>query len=106
MHAVGIGIDLTAFPLVVFAELYYSPEKMVQALGRFNRLSGTQPVTAYLMILANTIEETIAQQLEIKLSTINGLIRSGSSENKLAGALTQDDPNWIDKLTLATETMY
>lgn len=88
MHSVGIGIDLTAFTDVLFAELYWRPETIIQALGRFSRLSSTMPASCSLLVLEGTIEEMIAYNLLRKIDAINSLIDAGQGEASLAAALS------------------
>ncbi len=91
MHSVGIGIDLTFCTQALFAELYYRPETVIQAIGRFSRLSGKVPSSVQLMCLQGTIDEIMAQQLLDKIAAINQTMKSGLSEEKLQEALSSSD---------------
>jgi superfamily II DNA or RNA helicase len=87
MHSIGIGIDLTGFPVALFAELYYRPETVVQALGRFSRLSGTVPSSVTILSLSGTLDEIVAENVRRKVEAYTELIEAGASEFKLEFAL-------------------
>jgi len=86
MHAVNVGIDLTDWTTAIFAELDYTPATMIQAVGRFSRLSGKLPSTVYLMILEGTQDEIIAAKLLEKIADINAVVPAGHSEKFLEKA--------------------
>jgi SNF2 family DNA or RNA helicase len=88
MHSVGIGINgLDVATDVLFAELYYRPETVSQALGRFNRLSSKEPTTISLLVLEGTLDEALAVKLNQKISAINSAIKAGQGEENLEKAL-------------------
>lgn len=106
MRSVGIGIDLTAFPKAIFSELDYSPEKMIQALGRFSRLSGKVPSSVEFLILSGTIDEIIMSRLDEKINDINSMVRAGLSEQKLSealGAQQESDDDFSQRLSVFVE---
>ena len=102
IDSVGVAIDLTAWTEVYIAEMHYRPELMIQALGRFSRLSGREPATVYLMIAEGTEDEVIAQRLMNKLDAINKAVRAGDADTKLLAALgggRTDEENLRDLAT-------
>lgn len=103
MDAVGIGIDMTFTPQCLFAELSYRPDIMLQALGRFSRLSGTVPSTCRLLVIEGTPDEIIAAKLETKVKAINQAIKSGAAETALQNTLSVDTGNWKNELRAAVE---
>lgn len=98
MHSIGIGIDLTSFTEVLFAELYWRPATVIQALGRFSRLSSKLPATCYFMVMESTMDEQMALRLEEKIADINKAIESGMSEEKLEGAFAVDEEEFMASL--------
>ena len=88
MHSIGIGIDLTFCTQALFAELYYRPETVIQAIGRFSRLSGKVPSSVQIMCIEGTPDETMAHTLQAKIAAINATMEAGLSEAKLQEALT------------------
>lgn len=87
MHSVGIGIDLTFATKALFAELYWRPETVIQALGRFSRLSGRLPSSVTLLCLKGTVDETIARALMRKVEAISAAVGAGDSEARVLDAL-------------------
>jgi superfamily II DNA/RNA helicase len=87
MDSVGIGIDLTFATQALFAELSYKWVTMDQALGRFSRLSGTQPSDVCLMVLPNSFEEKVARALKAKIDAINAASKATSTGEKAAEIL-------------------
>lgn len=76
MKSIGIGIDLNGFALAYFLELYYSPAVMLQALGRFTRLSGSGSTKITFVIAQGTLDESVVAGLEPKLRAINSALGS------------------------------
>ncbi len=87
MHSVGIGIDLTFCTQALFVELYYSPEKVVQAVGRFSRLSGTVSSNVQFLVRQNTMDEKVANILLDKIANANKIVKAGDGEEKVLAAL-------------------
>jgi SNF2 family DNA or RNA helicase len=93
MKSAGIGINgLDCATDVLFAELYYRPETLSQALGRFNRLSSKEPTTISLLVLEGTLDEALAVKLQNKLAAINAAIKAGQAEEGLDQALSAESP--------------
>ena len=107
MDSVGIGIDMTFTPQALFAELSYRPEAMIQALGRFSRLSGSVPSTCRLLVVEGTIDEVIAAKLEEKIAFINDAVKAGQTESALQASLKNDtvSGDWINELRQAAAGM-
>lgn len=94
MKSIGIGIDLNGFSLAYFLELYYSPAVMLQALGRFSRLSGTESTKVTFVIAQGTLDESVATALEAKLLDINAAVGSTAASDfasKLSNQESEDD---------------
>jgi SWI/SNF-related matrix-associated actin-dependent regulator 1 of chromatin subfamily A len=90
MHSIGIGIDLTWCTQALFVELYWRLETILQAIGRFSRLSGKVPSSVSLMVLAGTLDEAVAQAVLGKVASANSVIGAGDGESKLEAALSDD----------------
>jgi SNF2 family DNA or RNA helicase len=102
MHSIGIGIDLTFCTQALFAELYYRPETVIQAIGRFSRLSGKVPSSVAILCVEGTADEMLAQHLLAKIAAINKVVQPGDSEAKLSDALgTQDEAAMLEALNQA-----
>ncbi len=83
MHSVGVGIDLTAYKTVVFAQYDYSPTIMVQAMGRFCRLNNPNPVTIHMPVQQGTDSERKVLNLMSKI----GDMETAGVEGENAGIL-------------------
>lgn len=83
MHSVGIGIDLTWAEEVILAELDYSPTAVLQALGRFSRLSGKRGVR--ITILLQEGSDPVGESLASKVGAAGLVLESGQ-----AGSVVED----------------
>ena len=87
MHSCGIGINgLEVAQRALFAELYSRPETMLQAMGRFNRLSSTHPASVDLVVREGSQAEKTAEQLLKKMDGIGRVLRRTGSHSKLTEA--------------------
>jgi SWI/SNF-related matrix-associated actin-dependent regulator 1 of chromatin subfamily A len=103
MHSVGIGINLTFCTSALVAELCYRPEVLVQALGRFSRLSGTVPSSVTILSVEGTLDEVIANRVRDKIISINSAVEAGLGEKELADKLGMTG-TWDEMLQDMLET--
>lgn len=89
MHSIGISIDLTFCTKALFAELYSRPERIIQALGRFSRLSGTVPSSCDFLVFEGGPDMKIAYALKTKTEALSELMKSGVNDDAL-GLLAKD----------------
>lgn len=77
IKAGGIGISLHdihgGHPRVSLISPSWSSIDLIQALGRIHRAGGKTKTLQRIIYTANTIEETIAEKLKIKLNNINSI---------------------------------
>lgn len=72
MHSVGLGINsLADYDHTLFAELYWDPITLQQAVARVNRLDSKADAAVDWAILAGTAEERIANVVLKKLEDID-----------------------------------
>lgn len=103
MHSVGIGINgLEAAQQAAFVELYARPATILQAMGRFNRLSSTEPASLTFLVAQGTHEERIVDVLTTKIAGINQSIAAGAVEQKLESAFAIEDEQAFLSDLLAT----
>jgi hypothetical protein len=69
----GHGITLTRASNVAFLELGWTPAQHDQAEDRCHRIGQHDAVTAWYLLAANTIDETIAELLEGKRSVVEAV---------------------------------
>lgn len=89
-HSINVSVDLTSFPVAIWAELYSRPSVMLQSAGRFIRLSGLKPVQLYFLIEEFSHEASIAILLAEKIKSMTATIAAGAAEDVLDGALNND----------------
>jgi SNF2 family DNA or RNA helicase len=66
LTAGGVGVNLQAASNVVLAELSWTNAEQTQAIDRVHRIGQTEPVTAWRVIAAQTIDTTIAELIDSK----------------------------------------
>ncbi len=64
--AAGVGINLQVASNVVLAELSWTAAEQTQAIDRVHRIGQDQPVTAWRIIAAQTIDSRIAELIDSK----------------------------------------
>ncbi len=74
IKAGGVGLNLTAASIVMFADLDWSPEIHNQAIDRAHRIGQSKAVNAYFYICNETIEEDIMDILNQKKNILNKVI--------------------------------
>jgi hypothetical protein len=66
LTAAGVGLNLQAASNVVLAELSWTSAEQTQAIDRVHRIGQTEPVTAWRIIAAQTIDPRLAQLIDDK----------------------------------------
>ncbi|QYN34052.1 DEAD/DEAH box helicase [Pseudonocardia sp. DSM 110487] len=66
LTAAGVGINLQVASDLVLAELSWTAAEQTQAIDRSHRIGQTQPVTAWRIIAAQTIDARIAELIDGK----------------------------------------
>jgi SNF2 family DNA or RNA helicase len=66
LTAAGVGLNLQVASNVVLAELSWTDAEQTQAIDRSHRIGQTEPVTAWRIIAAQTIETRIAELIDSK----------------------------------------
>lgn len=66
LTAAGVGLNLQVASNVVLAELSWTNAEQTQAIDRVHRIGQTEPVTAWRMIAAQTIDAKIAELIDSK----------------------------------------
>lgn len=92
LTAAGVGVNLQAASNVVLAELSWTAAEQTQAIDRVHRIGQDEPVTAWRIIAAHTIDTKIAELIDAKqglsLRALDGhAIEPGSSDSVQLSAL-------------------
>jgi SNF2 family DNA or RNA helicase len=66
LTAAGVGLNLQVASNVVLAELSWTDAEQTQAIDRVHRIGQSEPVTAWRIIAAQTIDTRIAMLLDSK----------------------------------------
>ncbi|MFC5175285.1 DEAD/DEAH box helicase [Nocardioides taihuensis] len=66
LTAAGVGINLQVSSNVVLSELSWTNAEQTQAIDRVHRIGQTEPVTAWRIIAAQTIDANIAELIDSK----------------------------------------
>ncbi len=59
LKAAGFGLNLTAASYVILCDPWWNPAVEAQAIDRTHRIGQTQPVVAYRLVAADTVEQKI-----------------------------------------------
>ena len=79
LTAAGVGLNLQVASNVVLAELSWTSAEQTQAIDRVHRIGQTEPVTAWRIIAAQTIDPKIAQLIDDKAG-LAAIALDGSDE--------------------------
>jgi SNF2 family DNA or RNA helicase len=66
LTAAGVGVNLQVASNIVLAELPWTDAQQTQAIDRSHRIGQTEPVTAWRIIAAQTIDGKIAELIDSK----------------------------------------
>ncbi|WP_448004068.1 DEAD/DEAH box helicase [Agromyces bauzanensis] len=92
LTAAGVGVNLQAASNVVLAELSWTAAEQTQAIDRVHRIGQDEPVTAWRIIAAHTIDARIAELIDSKqglaLRALDGSdVEPGSADSVQLDAL-------------------
>jgi len=92
LTAAGVGLNMQAASNVVLAELSWTAAEQTQAIDRVHRIGQDEPVTAWRIIAAHTIDTKIAELIDSKQGlaarALDGqVIEPGSSDSVQLSAL-------------------
>lgn len=87
LTAAGVGLNLQVASNLVLAELSWTDAEQTQAIDRVHRIGQEEPVTAWRIIAAQTIDAKIAELIDSK---------SGLAARALDGAAVDEDYSSTD----------
>jgi hypothetical protein len=88
LTAGGVGLNLQVASNVVLAELSWTNAEQTQAIDRVHRIGQTEPVTAWRIIAAQTIDAKIAELIDAKAGLAARAL-DGSDEEVVSSADVQ-----------------
>jgi hypothetical protein len=90
LTAAGVGLNLQVASNIVLAELSWTNAEQTQAIDRSHRIGQTEPVTAWRIIAAQTIDPRIAELIDSKAGLAARAL-DGSDEEVTSSADVQLD---------------
>ena len=90
LTAAGVGVNLHAASNVVLAELSWTAAEQQQAIDRVHRIGQDEPVTAWRILAAGTIDSKIAELIDAKQGLAARAL-DGSDEEVSSGDTLQRD---------------
>ena len=90
LTAAGVGLNLQVASNIVLAELSWTNAEQTQAIDRSHRIGQTEPVTAWRIIAAQTIDTRIAELIDSKAGLAARAL-DGSDEEVSSSANVQLD---------------
>ena len=100
LTAAGVGLNLQVASNVVLAELSWTDAEQTQAIDRSHRIGQTEPVTAWRIIAAQTLDARIAELIDSKAGLAARAL-DGSEEDISSSA----DVQLETLVTLLTEAL-
>ena len=88
LTAAGVGLNLQVASNVVLAELSWTNAEQTQAIDRVHRIGQTEPVTAWRIIAAQTLDARIAELIDAKAG-LAGRALDGTGEEVVSSADVQ-----------------
>jgi hypothetical protein len=88
LTAAGVGLNLQVASNIVLAELSWTDAEQTQAIDRSHRIGQTEPVTAWRIIAAQTIDGRIAELIDSKAGLAARAL-DGSDEEVFSSADVQ-----------------
>jgi len=85
LMAAGVGLNLQVASNLVLAELSWTDAEQTQAIDRIHRIGQDQPVTAWRIIAAQTIDAKIAELIDSK-SALAARALDGAAEEDVTGS--------------------
>lgn len=90
LTAAGVGLNLQVASNVVLAELSWTAAEQQQAIDRTHRIGQGEPVTAWRIIAAHTIDAKIAELVDAKASLAARALDGDDSEIAAEGSVQLD----------------
>jgi superfamily II DNA or RNA helicase len=90
LTAAGVGINLQVASNIVLAELSWTDAEQTQAIDRSHRIGQAEPVTAWRIIAAQTIDTRIAELIDSKAGLAARALDGSDEEISSSGGVQLD----------------
>lgn len=87
LTAAGVGVNLQAASDVVLAELSWTDAEQTQAIDRVHRIGQEEPVTAWRIVAAQTIDAKIAELIDSKAGLAARALDGGAAPEENADSV-------------------
>lgn len=91
LMAAGVGLNLQVASNLVLAELSWTYAEQTQAIDRIHRIGQSEPVTAWRIVAAQTIDSTIAELIDSKSSLAARALDGAGDEDAASSTDVQLD---------------
>jgi hypothetical protein len=91
LTAAGVGLNLQVASNLVLAELSWTDAEQTQAIDRIHRIGQSEPVTAWRIIAAQTVDSRIARLIDAKSGLAARALDGAAEEDVAASADVQLD---------------
>ncbi len=102
LTAAGVGINLQVASNIVLAELSWTDAEQTQAIDRSHRIGQSEPVTAWRIVAAQTIDARIAELIDSKAGLAARAL--DGSDEEVASSVDVQLEALVSMLTDALET--
>jgi SNF2 family DNA or RNA helicase len=83
IKAGGVGLNLTAASIVIFADMDWSPATHNQAMDRTHRIGQSKMVNVYFYICPETIENDIMETLNLKKNVMDKVLEGTADSMRI-----------------------
>jgi len=90
LTAAGVGVNLQVASNVVLAELSWTAAEQTQAIDRVHRIGQEEPVTAWRILAAHTIDAKIAELIDAKAGLAARALDGATEDPVEAGSVQRD----------------
>ena len=90
LTAAGVGLNLQVASNIVLAELSWTDAEQTQAIDRSHRIGQSEPVTAWRIIAAQTIDSRIAELIDSKAGLAARALDGSDEEASASGDVQLD----------------
>jgi SNF2 family DNA or RNA helicase len=85
----GVGLDIPEAEVIIVLAPWWNPKRIDQAIARLTRDDRHESITAYILVMKDSLEEGVLEIGERKRAMIQTVLDGGDSDE--TGALTEAD---------------
>ena len=85
----GVGLDIPEAEAIIVLAPWWNPKRIDQAIARLTRDDRHESITAYILVMKDSLEEGVLEIGERKRAMIQTVLEGGDADE--TGALTEED---------------